>query len=102
METHVGRDELMRILRIGHDASMRGEGISLHEAIRRSEYSELRPKFGATDLMPLIRDHPELIAQWIMYSEDKRTDGGFALTGDSAEEVADFVIRELDFWATMQ
>lgn len=60
-------DELRQILAIGHDTSMRGVGISLHEAIQRSRYLELRPHFTAADLVPLIRKHPEFIEQWSMY-----------------------------------
>jgi|SRR6478736_3495977 len=98
----VDAGSLLKILGIGHDTSMRGEGISLHEAIRRSAYLKFRPHFSAVDLVPLVRQHPELIAQWRMYSEDKRTAGGFALEGETAESVADYIVRELDFWAAFQ
>lgn len=93
--------ELQRILAIGHDTSMRGEGISLSDAIRRTQYVSLRARFNAADLVPVIRAHPELILQWLMYSEDKRTNGGCALEDNSPEQVADYVIRELDFWASV-
>jgi hypothetical protein len=102
MTAKLGRDELLRILRIGHDTSMRGDGISMHEAVRRSNYVTLRSSFDCTDLVPLIRENPELATEWTMYSEDKRTDGGFALRSDSCDDVADYVVRELDFWATLQ
>ena len=91
-------DEIFRILAIGHDTSLRGVGISLRDALRRSNYRELRKQFDAEALVPIIREHPELIDQWTMYCEDKRTSGGFALHGETPEVVADYVIRELDYW----
>jgi hypothetical protein len=93
---------LLRILKIGHDASMRGEGISLRDALERADYRNLRPRFDASDLIPIIREHPELIQEWLMYSEDKRTSGGFALENESAAGVADYVVRELDFWESLK
>jgi hypothetical protein len=69
-------DELLAILRIGHDTSMRGEGISLKQALSRVGYREVRRNFLVQDLVPLIQAHTELVTQWIMYSEDKRTNGG--------------------------
>ena len=81
---------------------MRGEGISLRHALERSSYRDHRPDFCAADLIPLIEADPELSTQWAMYSADKRTSGGFALGGTSPEAVADYVIRELDFWASQE
>lgn len=104
-------DAILRILAIGHDVSMHGEGLSLNDAMDRARYAELRPAFGACDLLPLLRRCPEIVEQWIAYSEDKRTDGGWyllrsseigTLSGirqkfDSIESaVAEYVIRELD------
>lgn len=100
--TILNQATLRQILSIGHDTSMRGEGISLRDAIERSGYHDHRPRFCATDLIPLIEADPEVITQWAMYSEDKRTSGGFALAGTSPQAVADYVIRELDFWASLK
>jgi hypothetical protein len=111
--TPVRDDQLLRILRIGHDASMRGEGISLIEALRRTGYQENRGQFGEPDLLRLIRANPDLVEQWLSYSEDKRTSGGWyilrngevgrvdapgsSLRFESIEEaVAGYVVRELD------
>src|ERR1019366_2745305 len=71
----IDKSQLAAILRIGHDSSMRGEGISLQDAIARSGYVEIRNKFGPLDLVPLLREKPELMMQWVMFSEDKRTGG---------------------------
>ncbi len=81
---------------------MRGEGSSLREALERTCYRDHRPQFSAADLIPLIEADPALITQWAMYSEDKRTSGGFALGGSSPQAVADYVVRELDFWASLK
>jgi len=107
---------LRKVLAIGLDTSLRGEGISLREALARIRYNDLRPTFGASDLVPILQKQPSTVEQWILYSEDKRTSGGWYLmeSGEigqitaprkqfdfaSIEEaVANYVVRELDFWA---
>jgi hypothetical protein len=114
--TMTDRDaQLLAILKVGHETSMRGSEISLRDALIRSRYRELRESLDPNALIPLIRDNPTLIAEWIAYSEDKRTDGGWYLLEngdigrvglaesrihfDSMEEaVANFVVRELNYW----
>ena len=109
--------QLMAVLRIGHDTSMRGGGLSLRDALARTEYSRLRPQFEPVELVPFMRANPDLVMQWLMYCEDKRTSGGFwvnettfqveslgapdsVLRYESLEEaVAQFVVRELDYWS---
>ena len=110
---------LLQILRVGHDTSMRGAGISLRDALQNCHYLQLRSSFGAEDLLPLIRAHQDLATQWILYSEDKRTSGGWYLIESTREvgtfgppresfvfpsieeAVAEYVVRELDFWSTL-
>ncbi len=111
-------EKLLAILRIGHDTSMRGEGMSLSQALSRVGYVETRSQFGTQDLLPLIQTHLEFVEQWIMYSEDKRTSGGWYVTEvgnvgqienpksemhfiSMEEAVAEYVVRELDYWATV-
>jgi len=107
--------DLLKILRIGRETSIRGEGISLQEAIASSHYKNLRLSFVAADLIPLIGANPALITEWLLYSEDKRTQGGWYLqepgeVGELASgvrlqfpsmqsAVAHYVVLELDFWA---
>jgi len=111
--------ELVGILRIGHETSMRGAGISLKDALARTRYSAVRRTFRAADLIPLIKADPAIARQWVLYSMDKRTSGGWYLTErgeigklrrdsnsmqfDSMEEaVAEYVVRELDYWARIR
>jgi hypothetical protein len=115
--------DLLSILRIGHETSIRGAGVSLQDALARTRYRELRATFGPADLLPLIRSNATLCNEWLAYSQDKRTTGGWKRTAggwylledgrvgrlepkvapqrfESKEEaVASFVVRELDFWA---
>ena len=110
--------ELLGILGIGKETSLRGSGISLREALTRTRYKELRASFGSKDLLPLIMARRTLSEEWIAYAGDKRTNGGWYLSNegeigrisahqsrmrfDSLEEaVAEYVVRELDFWAGM-
>jgi hypothetical protein len=111
-----GCEHLLAILQIGHEMSTRGSGQSLIEALRETRYADLRANFGPGDLRPLITSRPELAESWCAYSADKRTSGDWYLLRsgeigrvsdpessvhfDSLEEaVAEYVVRELDFWA---
>ena len=64
----------------------------------------------------LLEAHPALLEQWLAYAEDKRTEQGWYVLRDGEigqvtqptaqrsyatidEAVAQFVVRELDFWA---
>ena|SRR5436190_8322877 len=108
-------ERLLRILSIAHRTSMRGEGVSLSQALADTGYRAMRLQFDVDDLRRVVESNPELLDQWSRYSDDKRTDGGWYLkTSDSvigslaekaeirfgsvAEAVANYAIRELDFW----
>jgi hypothetical protein len=111
-----GDEHLLAILQVGHEASTRGSGLSLIEALRQTRYADLSANLGPADIHPLIIAHPELTESWCAYSEDKRTTGGWYLLRsgeigrvsdpessvcfDSLEEaVAEYVVRELDLWS---
>lgn len=113
------RTELLDILQIGHETSMRGAGRSLRDALWRTRYRDRRPSFGAADLRSLLRADPELLEAWFAYSEDKRTKAGWYVLRsgeigrvgkpktrqrfDSPEDaVAEYVVRELDYWAGLE
>ena len=98
---------------------MRGEGLSLNDALKRSRYLAVRPGIYVDEIISALKDDPNLVLQWITYSEDKRTSGGWYIlaekneigqitgevpitTFDSIEEaVAHYVLHELDFWASL-
>ena len=109
---------LLPILRIGHNTSMRGAGVSLRDALKTTGYTEHRPIFSAADLLPIIGRDPSLVEEWMSYSENKRTDGGWYILRDGTigrignpatkrqfepihRAVAEYVILELDFWADL-
>jgi len=89
----------------------------MRDALLETRYKKLRSKFGPAELMPMLRRHPHLMEEWAQYSEDKRTNGGWYLSGldigrvgivdsvvrfQSVEQaVAEYVVRELDFWANL-
>jgi len=68
---------LIAILRIGRDASLRGADVSVRDALKRTGYVGYRPMFKAGDLLSLIAADPALVEDWLAYSEDKRTSGGW-------------------------
>jgi hypothetical protein len=109
---------LLPILRIGHNTSMRGAGVSLRDALKTTGYTEHRPNFSSADLLPILGRDPSLVEEWMSYSEDKRTDGGWYILRDGTVgrvgkptakrrfdsidcAVAEYVILELDFWANV-
>lgn len=107
---------LIAILRIARQLSL-GEGAtSLEAALAHTGYAAYRPSFDAADVRALLAAHPSLLEQWLAYAEDKRTDQGWYVLRDGEigqitkptsqrsyatidEAVAQFVVRELDFWA---
>jgi hypothetical protein len=116
------RDQVRRVLLIGRDHSTLrgGRGLSLRQLIEESGYRALRPRLRASQLEALIESEPALVDDWLAYSEDKRTShgwgfgtapaGGWLVDGpEGAREVfasrvaacAEFVLRELDFWAAI-
>lgn len=107
---------LIAILRIAQQVSAGGAGVSLEQALAHAGYAAYRPRFDAADVRALLESHPALLEQWLAYAEDKRTEQGWyvlrdgeigQVTSPSAqrsyatieEAVAQFVVRELDFWA---
>jgi len=115
-------EQVATICRIAHDHSLRPEGKSLRELLMASNYRQLRPDISAEILCGYLADHPEVVTQWSMYSEDKRTSGGWYFLnygragtvgrlgpratriderhyGSAVEACAHYILEELDFWA---
>jgi hypothetical protein len=107
---------LIAILRIPAQLAIAEAAPSLQAALARTGYAAYRPHFDAADVRALLEAHPALLEQWLGYSDNKRTDQGWyvlrdgeigQLTRPSAqrsyapieEAVAQFIVRELDFWA---
>ena len=119
MPKRARKEDLHAVLSIGRDTSLRGEGISLQDALYRSRYADIRPEINAGDLIAELKANADLVTDWVMYSEDKRTDGGWyilsekreigqlgenpvTVTFDTLEEaVANYVLHELDFWTKL-
>ncbi len=88
----------------------------MRQALAVTHYRKWRPTFTASDLVPLIRAHPDLIMQWNLYSQDKRTSGWALLRREIIntetqervalspveELIAEYVVRELDFWIAVE
>lgn len=114
----ISESALFEILRIGHATSIRSsEGLSLNQALARAGYATLRSQIDREGILSLLRKHPRLVDEWVMYSEDKRTSGGWYIRAEEFEigrvglpdseikfarldeAVAEYVLRELDYWA---
>jgi hypothetical protein len=85
----------------------------------QTKYRDLRSAFGPKKLIPLIGGDLSLVEQWLAYSEDKRTNGGWYVTrrgeigrvgmpetqirySSIVEAIAEYVVLELDFWAAIR
>jgi hypothetical protein len=111
------------ICSIAHDSSGRGAGTSLRDLLKASDYARHRSNLTVATLAEHLVDRPEVVTQWAMYSEDKRTNGGWYFLergqgwtvgrlgpnavptderhyGSAVEACADFILLELDFWAS--
>lgn len=89
----------------------------MSQALLETDYLSLRKEFCSKDLVPLIQSRKDFINEWIIYSEDKRTSGGYYIMEDGVigqvdepetmrfgsieEAVAEYIVKELDFWAAV-
>jgi hypothetical protein len=112
---------LLEILSVGHITSIRSdEGYSLRDALSRVNYSALRSQLEPGVVLRALKQNPSLVDQWVRYCEDKRTSGGWYILPKQCEigrlgvpesvlhfarldeAVAEYVLRELDFWAGLR
>jgi hypothetical protein len=63
----------------GVPAERRRTGRSVLEIVRASGYEEFQRQFTARDLAVYLRSRPDIIAEWVAYSQDKRTSDGWYL-----------------------
>jgi hypothetical protein len=98
---------LQEILNVANAVSSRGKGISMHQALSQLEYKKIRAEVSSEKLVPMIEKSPSIIEDWILFSEDKRTEGGYALereeieqhsAKEQAEITVNYILKELDFW----
>ena len=98
---------LQEILNVANAVSSRGKGISMHQALSQLEYKKIRAEVSSEKLVPMIEKSPSIIEDWILFSEDKRTEGGYALerekieqhsVKEQAEITVNYILKELDFW----
>jgi hypothetical protein len=118
-------DSILQILAIAHKHSRAGSGLALRDLIANSGFVLLRPKISATDIERVLAKRADLARDWVHFSEDKRTSGGWALVQEGSEWIvrgskskhstgerlvfpslssacAEYVLRELDFWAALK
>jgi hypothetical protein len=106
------------ILRIAYETSSRsGNGFSMDEALRRTCYRKLRNGIDFAKILAALHARPQAVHDWVMYSADKRSSGGWTLDADGfrigrrdhpnanylfaslPDAVAAFVLHELDYWS---
>jgi hypothetical protein len=91
---------------------------SLRDLVDETGYRDLRPTLSRDDVASHLVRHPKLVLDWLRYSENKRTSGGWYLVhpssgwvvgrlagpeqerelrfGSGPEACAEFILRELD------
>lgn len=69
-------------------------GKSVHGLLKASGYLKHRDFLTRDAVDRYVRGHPEVVAAWQQYSEDKRTNGGWYFTTDASDvEVGYFDAR---------
>ena len=108
------KEKLLKVLKIAYEISYKGSGISLNKAMIQCDYNVIRKNIDIKEMIFLLQSNSNLTKDWIQYSEDKRTSGGFFIKGKivgsidnnirnvsyKSKEIAlaNFILRELDFW----
>ncbi len=77
-------EALERACRLAHDFHRRGD-VSPWRLLRDSGYLQWRAKIDVAALTRFFVDHPELIGEWLVYSDNKRVSSGWYFTGDTAD-----------------
>lgn len=110
----ISSDRLDPICRIPEALPQR----SLRDLIDETGYRYLRPALSRDEVTSYLVRHPKLVLEWLRYSENKRTSGGWYLMhpssgwvvgrlagpeqerelrfGSGPEACAEFILRELD------
>ena len=70
------RDVVRAVIRIPRDFSTRGD-VSFHALVVESEYLDERHVVSVEDIERALHVYPELVADWLNYSEDKRSCAGW-------------------------
>ena len=90
-------DELAAI--VGIAKSFHVGKLSMVQLVEQSRYRALRPQLNIALLQRFLKEHPEHLEEWDLYSEDKRTDGGsFLLRLGPIWEVGDITRRADEYY----
>jgi hypothetical protein len=96
-------------------------GLSIADLLKVTGYAKARPSITVARLAEWIERHPEVIRSWRMWSDDKRTSGGFSferrprggwrigsvdagaksVRGTPSSACAAYILKELDFWLSV-
>ena len=119
----LARDQVLCVLAIAreHSTARGGRGCSLRALIEESGYRALRSRIVTSEVATILESVPEVVDDWLSYSEDKRTSSGYGFGPSSAGDwlvdgpdgyrkrfgsrydgCADFVLHELDFWVAIE
>jgi hypothetical protein len=114
--------EVTRICRIARDHRAPGAP-ALRDLIDAAQYRAVRPRLTAATVKSCIDADPRLIDDWLGFSEDKRTAGGWAFQRQTpfgwkvwqpfpegagpaprrfaraGTACAEYILAELDYWA---
>lgn len=74
-------DPVRQICEIARDVR-RERAPSLQDLLNARSHSQVRPTLDVDSVRAVIGSEPALIADWQRFSEDKRTSGGWAFSGD--------------------
>jgi hypothetical protein len=110
-----------RVCHIAREFGQRGAP-SLEALLQASSYRAVREELDAAQIEDILKSKPDLIEDWLHFSEDKRTTYGWSFYpvsdawvvsqpfpkqgapverrhGSASAACADYILTELDFWA---
>jgi hypothetical protein len=84
------KDSIEKIIRISNDYRIRGNASPV-TLVKESGYVELHQQIGEEEIEDVLRLHPHLVAEWLLWSENKRgTPTWFITKGDSGNYHVEF------------
>jgi hypothetical protein len=73
---------LLDIISLVHNFNIIGN-VSMYSLLRQSGYFEVGSQVSKEMISDVLVQHPELLDEWIEYSEDKRSDHGWYIRRES-------------------
>lgn len=69
-------DLIFKLINIAKEFSQK-HTVSIYELLQKTSYLKVAGQISEQDLYEGLATHPDFVSDWLEYSENKRTDGGW-------------------------